>query len=55
MIITMIIIRYIIDIHMTFRLGNDAFAKQDYQTAIEYYTKAIQLDRTNHIYYSNRR
>jgi hypothetical protein len=37
------------------RLGNDAFAKRDYKVAIECYTKAIQREPKNHIFYSNRR
>ncbi len=35
-------------------LGNDAFKKQDWNGAIEYYTKAIQKDSSNPVYYSNR-
>mmetsp|Transcript_26816 Transcript_26816/g.63031 ORF Transcript_26816/g.63031 Transcript_26816/m.63031 type:complete len:259 (+) Transcript_26816:201-977(+) len=35
-------------------LGNDAFAKKDFKTAIEYYTKAIQQQPSNHIFFSNR-
>jgi tetratricopeptide (TPR) repeat protein len=37
------------------RLGNEAFAKRDYKVAIECYTKAIQREPKNHIFYSNRR
>jgi tetratricopeptide (TPR) repeat protein len=37
------------------RLGNKAFAERDYQTAIAHYTKAIQLEPNNHIFFSNRR
>lgn len=35
-------------------LGNEAFAKKDFKVAIECYTKAIQLEPTNHIFFSNR-
>ncbi|RHZ76763.1 hypothetical protein Glove_193g63 [Diversispora epigaea] len=34
--------------------GNKAFAAQEYDKAIELFTKAIELDPTNHILYSNR-
>jgi hypothetical protein len=37
------------------RLGNNAFSQQDFKTAIEHYTKAIQLEPSNHIFFSNRR
>lgn len=35
-------------------LGNAAFSSQDFDVAIANYTKAIQLDPQNHIYFSNR-
>lgn len=35
-------------------LGNEAFAKKEYSTAIEHYTNAINVDESNHVYYSNR-
>jgi len=35
-------------------LGNDAFASKDFAKAIEHYTKAIQLDSKNHVFFSNR-
>lgn len=34
--------------------GNEAFAKKDYETAIDWYTKAIAKDGTQAAYYSNR-
>ena len=34
--------------------GNDAFRVKQYATAIACYTKAIALDRKNHIFFSNR-
>lgn len=40
---------------VNFRLGNKAFAAQDYNEAIRCYTEAIKLDSHNHIYFSNRR
>lgn len=36
------------------KLGNEAFAKKDYETAITHYNKAIGLDGNNATYYSNR-
>lgn len=36
------------------KLGNEAFSKGDYKTAIEHFTKAIELAPTNHVLYSNR-
>jgi tetratricopeptide (TPR) repeat protein len=35
-------------------LGNKAFATQQYEEAIDFYSKAITLDAKNHILYSNR-
>ncbi|CAG8440393.1 5074_t:CDS:10 [Ambispora leptoticha] len=35
-------------------LGNKAFSAHDYKTAIEQFTKAIELDSNNHVLYSNR-
>ncbi|KAF8455844.1 heat shock protein STI1 [Terfezia claveryi] len=34
--------------------GNAAFAKKDFNKAIECFTKAIELDASNHVLYSNR-
>jgi len=34
--------------------GNKAFAEKDWATAIEKYTKAIELDPSKPVYYSNR-
>uniref|UniRef100_A0A7S3XT11 Hsp70-Hsp90 organising protein n=1 Tax=Heterosigma akashiwo TaxID=2829 RepID=A0A7S3XT11_HETAK len=34
--------------------GNDALKAKNYDEAIECYTKAIELDGSNHVYYSNR-
>ncbi|POM74606.1 Heat shock protein, partial [Phytophthora palmivora] len=34
--------------------GNEAFKNQDYPTAIAKYTEAIEIDATNHVYFSNR-
>lgn len=36
------------------KAGNEAYGKKDYETAIKFYTEAIELDPQNHIYYSNR-
>lgn len=35
--------------------GNEAFKAKNYAEAIAKYSDAIQLDDSNHIYYSNRR
>lgn len=35
-------------------LGNDEFKNGNYQNALNYYNKAIELDTENHILYSNR-
>mmetsp|Transcript_93088 Transcript_93088/g.260320 ORF Transcript_93088/g.260320 Transcript_93088/m.260320 type:complete len:254 (+) Transcript_93088:155-916(+) len=35
-------------------LGNKAFAEKDFERAINHYTKAIQLDPKNHVFFSNR-
>ncbi|EPY52792.1 SGT2 family TPR repeat protein [Schizosaccharomyces cryophilus OY26] len=34
--------------------GNEAIAKKEYQSAVDLYTKAIELDPTSPVYYSNR-
>lgn len=34
--------------------GNNAFKVQDYLTAVARYTEAIEIDATNHVYFSNR-
>lgn len=34
--------------------GNKAFAAKNFTEAIEHYTKAIRVDPTNHVYFSNR-
>lgn len=34
--------------------GNKAFAAKDYDTAIDLFTKAIAIDPTNHVLFSNR-
>lgn len=34
--------------------GNDAFKKHDWPSAIDFYSKAIELDDTEPAYYSNR-
>lgn len=34
--------------------GNAALSKEDFETAVKYYTDAIKLDGTNHVLYSNR-
>jgi stress-induced-phosphoprotein 1 len=35
--------------------GNTAFAANDYDTAIQKYTEAAEIDSSNHVYFSNRR
>jgi tetratricopeptide (TPR) repeat protein len=39
--------------HDYFNLGNDAYRKGDFSTAIEYFEKAIELDPSNTVYYYN--
>lgn len=34
--------------------GNDAFKKHDWPTAIDFYSKAIELDDTQPTYFANR-
>jgi stress-induced-phosphoprotein 1 len=34
--------------------GNKAHAKKDYSAAIRLFSEAIELDPSNHVYYSNR-
>jgi tetratricopeptide (TPR) repeat protein len=34
--------------------GNDFFKNQDFNSAVECFTKAIELDSSNHIFFSNR-
>lgn len=34
--------------------GNEFLAKKEFQTAVDWYTQAIQFDPSNHVYYSNR-
>ena len=34
--------------------GNKAFAQKDYKTAIDLFTKAIDKDASNHVFFSNR-
>lgn len=36
------------------RLGNQSYKLGFFQSAIDYYTKAIEYDNTNHVYYTNR-
>jgi hypothetical protein len=38
-----------------YSLGNEAFLKKDFKAAIEFYTKAILQEKSNHIFFSNRR
>ena len=35
-------------------LGNAEFKLKNFEKAIEHYTKAIELDDTNHVFFSNR-
>mmetsp|Transcript_12236 Transcript_12236/g.16001 ORF Transcript_12236/g.16001 Transcript_12236/m.16001 type:complete len:264 (+) Transcript_12236:116-907(+) len=35
-------------------LGNKAFGSKDFDAAIKHYSSAIQLDKKNHVYFSNR-
>jgi len=35
-------------------LGNDAFKNGDFSGAVDRYTEAIEIDSSNHVYYSNR-
>lgn len=34
--------------------GNEAFGRKDWDEAIKHYTRAIELDDTKPVYYSNR-
>ena len=34
--------------------GNEAFKRQKYEEALIHYSKAIALDASNHVYFSNR-
>ncbi len=34
--------------------GNKAFQAKDYDTAIDLFSKALELDHQNHVLYSNR-
>jgi len=36
------------------KAGNDAFSAKNYDEAIRLYSEAIGLDKTNHVYFSNR-
>ena len=36
------------------KTGNEFFKKKDFEKAVEFYSQAIELDPSNHIYYSNR-
>lgn len=36
------------------KLGNAAYKKKEWETAIEHYSKAIEFDSTNHTFFSNR-
>jgi stress-induced-phosphoprotein 1 len=35
--------------------GNDFFKKGDWAAAVAKYTEAVEIDGSNHVYYSNRR
>jgi len=35
--------------------GNKAFAAKNFEEAIEFYSKAIELNPENHVYFSNRK
>lgn len=35
-------------------LGNEAFKNKKYEEAIEYFTKAIECNPSDHVFYSNR-
>ena len=35
-------------------LGNDAFKNQKYEESIEFFTKAIEINPSDHVFYSNR-
>jgi stress-induced-phosphoprotein 1 len=35
-------------------LGNDAFKNKNYEQAIEHFTKAIEFNPNDHVFYSNR-
>jgi Flp pilus assembly protein TadD len=35
--------------------GNKAFAARNFEEAVQFYSKAIELNPNNHIYYSNRK
>ena len=36
------------------RLGNKAFGAKEFDKAVEYYSEAIKLDASNHVFFSNR-
>jgi tetratricopeptide (TPR) repeat protein len=38
-----------------YRLGNKAFSAKNFAEAIDYYTQAIKLEPSNHVFFSNRR
>jgi tetratricopeptide (TPR) repeat protein len=46
---------YVFNFHIKNRLGNDAFQAKKYEEAIQHYSKSIQVDPNNAVYYSNRR
>lgn len=35
-------------------LGNEAFKNKKYEESIEYFTKAIEINPNDHVFYSNR-